>query len=102
MGSRTRSYSGASRNERGLSPLPTLRSFGRPKARGISTTRDPLSGNAGAGGVSPPAQEKEDSTGGRIKQREGATKTGADNLGGVLGTRVMFVQLEGLDALEGG
>ncbi|CAM9810583.1 unnamed protein product [Scytosiphon promiscuus] len=88
-------------NPRDLSPLPTPRSFGRPKARGM------LSAPAAPAGT---ARERRCSggRGGRGEPGEGLANgsrwgSGArGKLGEVLGARVRLVRLEGLGSSRGG
>lgn len=114
---RTRSLShSAEVEERSVSPLPALRSFARPVARGLSIARDPswndtplYGDDTGEGGGSDGDEGGDDECrkcrGDRRRRRregegEGAGRmTAAARLVGVLGKRVALVQLEGLGAL---
>ena len=99
VGPRTNSFSSPS-GSRDSSPLPTPRSFGRPKARGISTgfTRDRDTDGGGAAW----SPERGYGHGWRGRRDHGRPASGrVRRLEDVLGTRVRLVQLVGLDELAG-
>ena len=99
VGPRTNSFSSPS-GSRDSSPLPTPRSFGRPKARGISTgfTRDRDTDGGGAAW----SPERGYGHGWRGRRDHGRPASGrVGRLEDVLGTRVRLVQLVGLDELAG-